>query len=129
MFFSEMDSFGSAGLSGLRRAIPGPAPDERVSRERCFFRSLYSPLVEMHLERFDTIRKGVSVMIQPSTTAMEELTKHLTECVTYPATKQAIIEQCNNMEHVPDEGKRLLKDNLPNRVFSSPEDVMHVLPM
>ncbi len=68
-------------------------------------------------------------MIQPDTTAMQELTKHLTECVKYPATKQAIVEQCNNMEHVPDEGKRLLMDNLPNRVFASPEDVLNALPM
>ncbi len=68
-------------------------------------------------------------MIQQDTTAMQELTKHLTECVKYPATKQAILEQCNNMDHVPDTGQRLLKDNLPNKVFTSAEDVLASLPM
>ncbi len=60
---------------------------------------------------------------------MQELTKHLTECVKYPATKQAILEQCNNMDHVPDTAQRLLKDNLPNKVFTSAEDVLGSLPM
>ncbi|MGE5141401.1 MAG: hypothetical protein ACM3JD_18180 [Rudaea sp.] len=60
---------------------------------------------------------------------MQELTKHLTECVKYPATKQAIIEQCDNMSHIPDAGQRVLKDNLPNRVFTSAEDVLAALPI
>ncbi len=68
-------------------------------------------------------------MIRQDTTAMQELHKHLTECVKYPATKQAILDQCNNMDHIPDSGRRLLKDELPNRVFESAEDVMSTLPM
>lgn len=68
-------------------------------------------------------------MIHQDTTAMKELTKHLTEDVKYPATKQAIMEQCDNMAHVPEEGRRLLKDNLPNRVFTSAEDVLSALPV
>jgi Protein of unknown function (DUF2795) len=61
--------------------------------------------------------------------AMQELTKHLTADVKYPATKQAIVEACDNMAHVPDDARRVIKDNLPNREYASADDVMAALPM
>ncbi len=75
------------------------------------------------------IKKEVIAVMHPDTTAMQEVTKHVTECVKYPATKQTILEACDKMAHVPDSGQRLLRDNLPNRVFTSAEDVLSTVPM
>ncbi len=61
--------------------------------------------------------------------AMQELTKHLTQDVKYPATKQTILEQCDGMAHVPDPARRIIRDNLPNRSYSSAEEVLASLPL
>jgi uncharacterized protein DUF2795 len=68
-------------------------------------------------------------MMPVNQVGMQELNKHLMEDVKYPATKQAILEQCNNMEHVPEAARRLLSDHLPNRVYNSAEEVLAALPV
>lgn len=62
-------------------------------------------------------------------TAVKELTKHIRDDVKYPASKQTIVEKCGHMAHVPDEARRLVVDSLPNRMYTSADDVMAALPM
>jgi hypothetical protein len=68
-------------------------------------------------------------MISVDEVAMKELTKHLMQDVKYPATKQAIIEQCDQMAHVPEVARRIIRDGLPNRIYNSAEEVFAALPM
>ncbi len=67
-------------------------------------------------------------MIRTDPAVLKEVTEHLHH-VKYPASKQSILEQCNNMSHIPDAGQRLLKDHLPNRVYNSAEEALAALPM
>lgn len=59
----------------------------------------------------------------------KEIMKHVNEHVTYPTTKQALVEACNNMSHVPEEDKKWFMDTLPEGEYKSPEDVKKALGM
>lgn len=52
----------------------------------------------------------------------DEVMKHL-DHVQYPATKQQLVEACNNMDHVSEEDKKWLTENLPARTFNSAQEV------
>lgn len=58
-----------------------------------------------------------------------EIMTHINEHVKYPATKEDLVEACNNMSHVPDEDKKWFIDNLPEGQYAKSEDVMKALGM
>lgn len=55
---------------------------------------------------------------------MKEMEMHIREHVTYPATKQQIIDGCNMMSHVPDEGRKMVEMKLKDKTYMSAEEVM-----
>ena len=57
----------------------------------------------------------------------QELETHIRSHMTYPANKQAIIEQCNRMAHVPQATRQWVTDSLADRSYQSAEDVIHAL--
>ena len=54
---------------------------------------------------------------------MKELMDHLGDHVSYPASKQDIIEACNMMEHVPSEDKEWVIENLPDGMYENAGEV------
>ncbi len=56
-----------------------------------------------------------------------EVTAHIQNHVTYPATKQTLVESCNNMEHVPEETRNWFSENLPAGTYQNSEQILHVL--
>lgn len=58
--------------------------------------------------------------MQPKT--MEHL-----DHVNYPASKQELVEACNQMSDVPAEEKKWFMDNLPDQMYNSAEDVKQTL--
>lgn len=82
---------------------------------------------------FNTTTKGVRDVDMPVTSAvpddpkaeekMKELMDHLKDHVSYPASKQDIIESCNMMEHVPGEDKEWVIENLPDGMYENAGEV------
>jgi hypothetical protein len=56
--------------------------------------------------------------------AMKEMEMHIREHVMYPATKQQIIEGCNNMVHVPEEARQMVGMKLKDKTYMSADEVM-----
>ena len=54
---------------------------------------------------------------------MKEIMEHLKSHVTYPATKQDIWKACNNMEHVPEEHRKVFMDKVPDGTYGSADEV------
>lgn len=52
---------------------------------------------------------------------------HIKNHVNYPATRDQIVQACNNMSDVPSKDKDWVSKNLPNQTFGGPEDVMNAL--
>lgn len=55
--------------------------------------------------------------------------KHIKEHVNYPTSKAALMDACNRMTDIPDSDKKWFADNLPDREYKTPEDVMQALGM
>lgn len=59
----------------------------------------------------------------------KEMKSHINNHVNYPTTKKALMEACNNMNHITDEDKKWFADTLPDGEYKTPEDVMKALGM
>lgn len=60
---------------------------------------------------------------------MTELKKHVTEHITYPATKNDITMTCNRIEHASEDEKKYVEDNLPEGTYESADQVMDAMGM
>lgn len=58
--------------------------------------------------------------------AKDHVMMHL-DHVDYPATKQDLVEACNNMDHLSDKDKKWFMENLPARTFKSADEVRNAL--
>lgn len=58
---------------------------------------------------------------------MKAMMKHLKEHQTYPASKDQLVEACNNLEDVSLDEKKYFEENLPEGSYGSAEDVMKAL--
>ena len=61
--------------------------------------------------------------------AMKEVSEHVRNHMSYPATKKAIVEECNNMAHVPESTRMMIAEKLPDRMYQSADEVMMALGM
>ncbi len=61
--------------------------------------------------------------------AMKEMEMHIREHVMYPATKQAIMEACNMMQHVPEEARKMADTKLADKTYMSADEVMMAMGM
>jgi hypothetical protein len=67
--------------------------------------------------------------MQMDAMARQEMVTHIKDHMSYPATKQAIVEMCNNMAHVPESARQMVADKLPDRMYNSADEVMKALKM
>jgi len=58
---------------------------------------------------------------------INKMMTHIKEHVDYPATKKSLVEACNNMTEIPDDDKKWFIDNLPDKEYKSPGEVMRAL--
>jgi hypothetical protein len=58
-----------------------------------------------------------------------EMMEHLHNHITYPATKKAIVESCNMMSHVPEDGRKMIETKLKDKTYMSADEVMADLGM
>ena len=56
-----------------------------------------------------------------------EVKVHIREHLEYPATKDDLVEACNNMAHIPEDEREWVKENLPDGNYSSADDVIKAL--
>lgn len=61
------------------------------------------------------------------TDKMQSMALHFDEHITYPATKQDIIDACNKMADVEAEDKKWVEDNLPDKTYMSADEVKEAL--
>jgi hypothetical protein len=54
----------------------------------------------------------------------QELMEHLQNHIKYPATKQTIVESCNQMDHVPAATRSWAEEHIPNGTFKSADEVV-----
>lgn len=59
----------------------------------------------------------------------KEVLTHLTEHITYPASKEDIMKACEDMSDVPEKDKEWLKSALANKVYQDAEEVQEALKM
>jgi hypothetical protein len=59
----------------------------------------------------------------------KELMTHLQSHIMYPASKQTIVEMCNNMAHVPASTRMWVEKDLPERTYKSADEVVKALGM
>lgn len=52
---------------------------------------------------------------------------HLKGHQTYPATKEDLIKECDNLSDFSDDDKKWFGDNLPDKTYKSAEEVMSAL--
>jgi hypothetical protein len=58
----------------------------------------------------------------------KEVTTHLREHIkTWPATKEDIVQACNNVSDIPEEERRWFIENLPEGTYHTPEEAEMVL--
>jgi hypothetical protein len=69
------------------------------------------------------------MQMQMDAMARQEMTTHIKDHMSYPATKKAIVEMCNNMAHVPQSARQMVADKLPDRMYNSADEVMKALEM
>lgn len=62
-------------------------------------------------------------MIQNVSGAIAHLKKHQ----MYPATKEELIKECNDLSDFSDQDKKWFSDNLPDKTYKSAEEVMMAL--
>lgn len=58
---------------------------------------------------------------------IQNAVSHLREHQEYPASKDELVETCNNLSDFSDEDKRWFEENLPDRTYNSAEEVMQAL--
>jgi hypothetical protein len=59
--------------------------------------------------------------------SLQEELGHIKNHVKYPASKQQVIEACNNMSDVPSQDKDFVSRSLPDQTYRGPEDVVSAL--
>lgn len=52
---------------------------------------------------------------------------HLKTHQKYPATKEELVKECDNLSDFSEEDKRWFESNLENKTYSSAEEVMQTL--
>ncbi len=52
---------------------------------------------------------------------------HLKEHQTYPASKEELVKACNELSDFSEKDKKWFEQNLPERTYHSPEEVMNAL--
>ncbi|RJR24225.1 DUF2795 domain-containing protein [Candidatus Microgenomates bacterium] len=60
---------------------------------------------------------------------MGSMLDNLKAMIDFPATKERIVEEANKMEGMADEHKSWLKDNLPEGMYNTMEEVKDALGM
>jgi hypothetical protein len=58
-----------------------------------------------------------------------ELMAHIKEHASYPISKKDLVAGCSNMSHVPQATRDWVAMTLPDRTYSSADDVIHALDM
>ncbi|KKS13971.1 hypothetical protein A2617_04860 [Candidatus Daviesbacteria bacterium RIFOXYD1_FULL_41_10] len=58
---------------------------------------------------------------------MKEMITHLNEHIQYPASKQQIMEACNNMADVPEKDRMWLDEKLPEQTYQNVDEIKKVL--
>ncbi|MDA4131089.1 MAG: DUF2795 domain-containing protein [Thaumarchaeota archaeon] len=58
---------------------------------------------------------------------LQEELGHIKNHIDYPATKQQVVEACNNMSDVPSDDKEWVSKSLPEQTYGGPEDVVNAL--
>lgn len=53
--------------------------------------------------------------------------KHLKEHQKYPATKEELVKECDNLSDFTKEDKKWFMTNLPERTYTSAEEVIETL--
>ena len=59
--------------------------------------------------------------------AKQERVSHVREHVTYPATKNALVEACSHMAHAPESTRQWATDKLPDKKYNSADEVLRAL--
>ncbi len=59
-----------------------------------------------------------------STLTKEEVKTHIKEHLEYPATKEQLIQACNNMGEVPKSDKEWFETNLPEGTYQNADEVI-----
>ncbi len=57
----------------------------------------------------------------------KKIMTHIKEHVTYPATKNTLVEACNHMTDIPIKDRKWFMDKLPDGEYKSPEEVLDEL--
>ncbi len=52
---------------------------------------------------------------------------HLRDHQEYPATKEEMVAECDNLSDFSDEDKKWFTDNLPDRTYKSADEAIDVL--
>jgi hypothetical protein len=52
---------------------------------------------------------------------------HLEEHQQYPATKEEMVAECDNLSDFSDEDKKWFADNLPDKTYKSADEVIKAL--
>lgn len=73
--------------------------------------------------------QGMQGTMNMSSKKMMEAMKHFDEHVSYPATKEEIVEECNRMDDMPKEDKQWVIDNLPDKSYMNADEVKEALKM
>jgi len=58
---------------------------------------------------------------------LQEELGHIKNHVKYPASRQQVVEACNNMSDVPSQDKDWVSKSLPEQTYRAPEDVVNAL--
>jgi hypothetical protein len=62
-----------------------------------------------------------------STVSKEEVKTHIREHLSYPASKQQLIQACNDMSDVPKSDKEWFENNLPEGNYQTADEVIKAL--
>lgn len=57
----------------------------------------------------------------------ENAKKHLKEHQEYPATKEELVAECDNLSDFSDEDKKWFTENLPDKTYNSADEVIEAL--
>jgi len=60
-------------------------------------------------------------------TSLQEELGHIKNHVDYPASRQQVVEACNNMSDVPTHDREWVSKSLPDQTYRGPEDVINAL--
>ncbi|HBL51653.1 MAG: hypothetical protein A3D24_03975 [Candidatus Blackburnbacteria bacterium RIFCSPHIGHO2_02_FULL_39_13] len=57
----------------------------------------------------------------------ENAVKHLREHQNYPATRDELVAECNNLSDFSEKDKRWFSENLPEGIYNSADEVISAL--